>query len=183
VDDDVVRRVELLAVPGIGQDSLRAVKLVADDAAVQMLAGDLAALGVEGVAVAVAGRISEDGDVAVLVQPPKLAVVRDVAPDEVAAGLAPGRAFHPESAGPEPLDRGVALTEGGKPGIEDDDVGIGVALGQGVRTVVAAGASHVLSGVPSLSWWDRGQRTPAAVADSTGDGGARGGRRGRHHAV
>src|SRR5436189_171415 len=43
VHGDVVGRVQLFAIPGVGQDGDRSVELVADDAAVEMLAGDLAA--------------------------------------------------------------------------------------------------------------------------------------------
>src|SRR5262249_57744294 len=101
--------------------------LVADDPAVRVLAGDLAALEVERVAVAVAGGIAEDGDLAVLVRAPELDVVRDVAPDEVAPDAAPGRPLGPRHAGVEALDGRVADLVLGEPGIEGHYVGVGVA--------------------------------------------------------
>ena len=82
--------------------------LVADDAAVAVLAGDLPALEVEGVAVAVAGGIAEEADVAVFLEPAQLHVVGDVAPEEIAADAVPGRALGPQHSGVEPLDGRVA---------------------------------------------------------------------------
>src|SRR5262249_62172219 len=51
----VVRRIEALAIEGISDDRYRPVVLVADDPPGQVLAGDLPALKIEGVAVAVVG--------------------------------------------------------------------------------------------------------------------------------
>src|SRR5437868_12764032 len=59
---DVVRRVERLAVKGIRDDSHRAVVLPAHDAPEEILAGELPALMVEGIAVRVIGRLAERGD-------------------------------------------------------------------------------------------------------------------------
>src|SRR5947209_2837243 len=53
---EVVRRVERLAVVRVGDDGHRAVVLPAHDAAVEMLARDLAPLKIERIAVAVVGR-------------------------------------------------------------------------------------------------------------------------------
>src|SRR5262245_34898094 len=64
VGDDVVRRVQALAVVGVGDDGDRAVVLVADDAPREVLAGELAALEVEGVAVAVVRGHPEDAHAA-----------------------------------------------------------------------------------------------------------------------
>ena len=63
---DVVRRVELLAIIGIGNHGRRAVVLVAHDAAREMLAGELTALEIEGIAVAVVRGHSEHADAAVV---------------------------------------------------------------------------------------------------------------------
>src|SRR5262249_15789593 len=118
-----------LPLPLIGQDGDGAVVLVADDAAVAVLEGNLAALEVEGIAIAVAGRLAHDADVAVVVEPAELHVVGDVAPDEVLADAAPGRPFRPEHAGVQTLDGRVAdlvLAEGR---VEADEVRVGVADG------------------------------------------------------
>src|SRR5258705_10152335 len=72
------------------------------------LAGDLPPLAVEGVAVRVIGRRAEDADMAVLLEPAHLPVIRNVAPDEIAAGAVIGRAFRPAEAGGDALDRGIA---------------------------------------------------------------------------
>ena len=107
----------------------RAVVLVADHAAVAVLAGELAALVVEGVAVAVVGGLRNSADVAVLLEPAHLAVVGDVAPDQVLADAVPGRPFGPERAGVEALDRRVADLVFGEALVEHDDVRVGIAHG------------------------------------------------------
>src|SRR5436190_784809 len=127
MNDDVVGRVEPLAVPLVGQHGGLAVVLVADHAAVAVLAGQLAALVVEGVAVAVAGRLADDADVAVFVEPAELAVVGYVTPDQVIAAAIPGRPFGPEAAGEKPLDRRVADLVLRQALVEHDDVLIGIA--------------------------------------------------------
>ncbi len=65
----VVGGVERLSVERVREYRDRAVMFVADDLPVAMLAGNLAALPVKGVAVAVAGRSPERADVAILLQP------------------------------------------------------------------------------------------------------------------
>jgi hypothetical protein len=68
-----------------------------------VFAGKLAAFEIERVAVAVAGRIAEGGDAAILFDPAHLDVVGDVAPDEVAADAVPRRTLGPERSGVERL--------------------------------------------------------------------------------
>ena len=106
--DDVVRRVEPLALELVGDHGDRAVRLVAHDAAAAVLAGELAALEVEGVAVAVAGWIAKHGHATVVVDPAHLHVVGDVAPDQIAADAVPCRTFGPQRPRVQPLDRRVA---------------------------------------------------------------------------
>jgi hypothetical protein len=61
-----------------------------------VLTGDLPALVVERVAVAVAGWIAEAArDVIVLLEPAQILVVGNVAPQQVAADAAPRRPFGP----------------------------------------------------------------------------------------
>src|SRR5204863_9179864 len=102
--NDVVRRVERLAVVLVSDDRHRAVVLVANDAPGEVLARELTALEVEGVAVAVVRRSAEDGDAAVVVEPAELLLVRDVTPHEVPALRAPRRALRPQRARPDPHD-------------------------------------------------------------------------------
>jgi hypothetical protein len=64
-----------------------------------MLAGELPALEVERIAIAVVRRIPEDADATVVLRPAHLAIVRDVAPNEVAPLRAPGRALGPQETG------------------------------------------------------------------------------------
>ncbi len=61
--------------------------LVADDLPIAVLAGDLAALSVEEVAMTVAGRRAEDAHVAVLSRSAVLDIIRDDAPEEIAGTL------------------------------------------------------------------------------------------------
>src|SRR5207249_10142297 len=107
VDRAVVGRIEPFALPPVGEHGDLARVLVAHDAPVAVLERNLPALPVERVAVGVAGRIAEHADVAVLVQPAELDVVRDVAPDQVPADAAPRRTLGPEHAGVQALDRRV----------------------------------------------------------------------------
>ncbi len=111
----------------VGDDGDRAVRLIADHAAAAVFAGKLAAFEIEGVAVAVAGGIAEDGDAAVFFDPAHLDVVGDVAPDQIAADAVPGRAFRPKRAGVEAVDDGVADDVAAEAIVERDDVGIGVS--------------------------------------------------------
>src|SRR5439155_8996281 len=98
--DDVVGRVEPLAVVLVGDERDGPVVLVAHHAPGQVLARELAALEVERVAVAVVRRLAEHGHAAVVLQPPELPVVGDVAPDEIASLAAPRGAFRPQRARP-----------------------------------------------------------------------------------
>src|SRR5258705_10660499 len=74
-----------------------------------MFAGELAALEVERVAVRVVGRRAKDSDATVVLRPSHLPIVGNVAPQQIAALRAPGRAFGPQQSGIEALDRRVGL--------------------------------------------------------------------------
>ncbi len=91
----VVRGVELLAVDLLGEHGRLAVVLVAHDLAGAMLAGDLAALVVERVPVAVPRRVPVRRHAPVFFNPAHLHVVRDVAPHQVLAIAVPRRPFGP----------------------------------------------------------------------------------------
>jgi hypothetical protein len=83
--------------------------LVAHNLARAVLAGDLAPLIVECVAVGVASRIAEAArDVIVLLEKAQLLIIRDIAPQQIPSDRVPGRAFGPQRAGVQPLDRRVA---------------------------------------------------------------------------
>src|ERR1017187_7551756 len=91
-----------------------------------MLAGELAALVVEGIAVAVTRGLAHDADVAVVLQPAQLAVIGNVAPDEVTPDAVPRRTLGPQVAGIEPLNRRIADL-GLELLVEDHNVGVRIA--------------------------------------------------------
>src|ERR1700726_4276896 len=94
-----------------------------------MLAGDEPSLAVAGIAVGMVRGLAKDADRAGFFLPLHDAVVRDVAPQEVAAVTEPHRALGPTKPGRQPLDgsaeRRLDLIEAR---IERLDRGIGVAL-------------------------------------------------------
>src|SRR5215213_7738280 len=101
--------------------------LIAHEAPAAMFARELTALMIEGVAVAVVRRPTEHRDTAVVFDVAELAIVGDVAPDEIAPLRAPGGALVPHAAGEEALDCGVVDPELRKCRIDSDDVRIGIA--------------------------------------------------------
>ena len=92
---DVVGRVQPLAVVHVGDQSDRAVVLVAHHASREVLARELAALEIKRVAIAVVRRHAEHTHAAVVLEPAQLPVVGDVAPHEVATLTVPRRPFGP----------------------------------------------------------------------------------------
>src|SRR5205085_10593451 len=107
VRGNVVRRIQPLAHVGFRDRGDRPVMFVSRDTAARVLARDLPSLEVECVAVAVVRWIPKYGDAAVIVNPSPLDAHRHVAPHEVLALTAPGRAFGPLAAGPEPVNGAV----------------------------------------------------------------------------
>src|ERR1039458_1858766 len=91
-----------------------------------MLAGELAALVVEGIAVAVTRGLAHDADVAVVFQPAQLAVIGNVAPDAVTRDAVPRRTLGPQVAGIKPLNRRIADL-GLELLVEDHNVGVRIA--------------------------------------------------------
>jgi len=89
-----------------------------------MLAGELAALVVERIAVGVVGGTAEHADTAVILGPSHLPVVGNIAPHEEAPLRVPRRALGPQQPGMKPLDRGVGLREVFERRIDRDDVGV-----------------------------------------------------------
>ena len=136
--DDVVRRAQALAVPGVRDERDRSVVLVADDAPCQVLARQLAAVEVERVAVAVVRRKSIQRHVAVVIDPTPLTIVRNVAEDEISADAVPRRTFEPQPSGPETLNRRVRLDEAVERRIDGQDVRVvEVQVRRRVRAEVA----------------------------------------------
>src|SRR4051812_15979889 len=127
--DDVVGRVQALALELVGDDGDCAVRLVADDASATVLTGELAAFKIERVAIRVAGGVAEDGDAAIVFDPAHLDVVGDIAPDHVTSDAVPRGALGPLSAGVKTLDGGVADHVAAETIIERDDIGVGILDG------------------------------------------------------
>src|SRR5690606_35509668 len=95
---EILGSIEPAALIAVGDDADPAIGFIAQHAASAVLGGQLPALKVEGVAVAVAGRFTEVRDAAVVLYPAQLPVTGDVAPDQVAAHPVPGRPFRPQGA-------------------------------------------------------------------------------------
>src|SRR6266550_4842213 len=123
---DVIRRVERLTVKGIRNHGHRAVMLPAHNASEKILAGELPALMVEGIAVRVVGRPAERRDPSVLPDITVLNVAGYVAEDEILPLARPSRAFGPIGAGPHPADRRTPQPDTVEGGIDDDDIRVGI---------------------------------------------------------
>jgi len=91
-----------------------------------VLTTDQPALAVARIAVGVIARRAEYADVAVVLEPAHHAVVRNVAPDQVAAIGEVDGPLGPTEPGGDPLDRGVALP-GSEALVEHLDARVGVA--------------------------------------------------------
>ncbi len=122
VHDRIVRRIEWCAVEPVGEHGNGLIMLVADDLPIAVLAGDLAALSVEEVAVTVAGRRAEDAHVAVLSRSAVRDIIRDDAPEEIAGDPVPGCKVQP---GTGSRDGGIALKELAAAGNDGQDVVLG----------------------------------------------------------
>src|SRR5690242_20845923 len=96
---DIVGRIQPLAFKFIGDHGYGPGIFVARDAASAMLAGKLAALKIEGVAVAISRGTAEHADAIVLFPPAHLHVIRNVAPHQVAAYAIPCGPFRPQRSG------------------------------------------------------------------------------------
>ena len=122
---NIVRRIETLAVELRRNDRHGAVQLVAHDTARDVLAGKLAPLEIERIAVAVVRRCAEDGDAAVVLDPAQLTIVRNVAPHKIFAFGTPRRALGPQSTGPQALNRRIGLAQTIERGLDCQNVGVG----------------------------------------------------------
>ena len=80
MDHGVVRSIQSLAIPFVGDHRNLAVIFVADDSAIPVLARDLPTAVIERVAIAVAGRMTELTHMTVVFDQAKLGISRNVAP-------------------------------------------------------------------------------------------------------
>ena len=125
--DDVVGRVQALAIEGIHQHSDAAIVLGARDAARAVFAGYQPSLAVARVAVAVVRRRAEGRDQPGFLAPAHHAVVRDVGKQEVAAIAKPHWPFRPARPRPQALDHGAADAIRVEARVERFDGRVGVA--------------------------------------------------------
>src|ERR1051325_4961796 len=126
-DHDIVGARQLLTLEALGQYRDGAVIFGAGQPLRVHLAGDQPPLAIAGIAVGVVRRLAEDADRAGLLLPFHNAVVRDVAPQKVAAVAEPNRPLGKTAARRDPLDRGIAEHQRGKTRIDGLDVSVGVA--------------------------------------------------------
>ena len=124
MNHNVVGSVERLALPIIGQHRDSARVLESDDAARVVFASELPAFIIERVAVRIVRRRAESADVPVFLHPAQLAIVRDIAEDQVSSAAVPGRTLRPTQPRVEPFDGRVVRFELGKARIQDHNVGI-----------------------------------------------------------
>src|SRR6516162_5224793 len=103
--------------------------LPAHDAAVKVLAGELATLEIQRIAVGVVRRASERSDPAVLPDVAALRVAGHIAEHQVLALARPGWALRPLRPGPQPAHRTVARCELPERRINNDDVGVRIDRG------------------------------------------------------
>src|SRR6185437_3653658 len=103
-DNDVVGRVQLLAVVLVGDDGDRAVELGPSDPSPAMLASDQSSLSIDGVAVRVHRRLAEYADVTVILRNSHDAVVGNVAEHHVAPCREVARTLGPAESGCDALN-------------------------------------------------------------------------------
>src|ERR1700678_1374195 len=102
---EVVGRIERLAFEIVGQHFQRSVMLPAHHAAKEILAGELAALEIERVSVAVIGGPAERRDLAGFPDITVLRVALHVTEERILALGAPCRSFSPFQAGMDAMDQ------------------------------------------------------------------------------
>src|SRR5215207_10627607 len=117
--DDVVWAVEALALEAVGDDGDAPVMLRARDAPVAVLAGDEPALPVDDVAVGITCGITEHAGLPGGLVPSQHAVVRDIAPDEIAMRREVSRSLGPAAALVELFDLRCDLDEVAEAVVED----------------------------------------------------------------
>ena len=103
-DNQVVRRVELLAVVLVGDDGDRAVEFGSGDPSATVFASEQASFPIDGVAVRVHRRLAVDADVTVVLRKAHDAVVGNVREQHVASCREVDRTLRPAEPGCDALD-------------------------------------------------------------------------------
>ncbi|MNH87404.1 hypothetical protein D3C73_398860 [compost metagenome] len=129
--DDVVRRIQLLALVGVGKNRDRAVMLRAGDAAGQVFACNQAALQVAAMAVGIVGIGVEHAPCLVRFVELHDAVVRNIANQQILAVTEIDRTFQPASAGGNLFQRSAGNTVFRKARVENLNGRIGIDRGGG----------------------------------------------------
>src|ERR1700691_4772177 len=119
-----------LAVVAIGAQGDGAIMFGAYHAPAAMLAADQPAFAIDGVAIGVVRRLTEDAEVIVVLDQAHHPVVRNVAENQVAARGEIGRTLGPAKAGRDPLNRAGAGAALETLFIDDFDVFVGIAGGR-----------------------------------------------------
>ena len=94
-----------------------------------MFAGKLATFVIEGVTDAVARWVSENGYPAVVLEPPHLDVVGNIAPDQIPADSVPRGTFRPQCSEMQSPDDGIADDVFLEAAVECDNIGIRILDG------------------------------------------------------
>src|SRR5438132_1604812 len=121
---NVVRRIQPFSFELIRNNGDRSIRLVAHHAPSAVFARKLPALVVEGVAVAVAGRIPKYRDASIILDPSHLHVVRDITPNQISADTIPCRPFGPQRPKVQTPNDRVADDKSAEPVIQSDNIRI-----------------------------------------------------------
>src|SRR6516165_5708646 len=125
--DDIVGRVKWFSIPAISQDGDVTVVLKAHDSPRIMFAADQSSFVIKRTAVGIIRRLTEYADVSVFVQTPELAIIGNIAPDQVPSPGIPSTTFGPGCTGPEPLNSGIDQLVAGESVVQHYDSGIRVS--------------------------------------------------------
>ena len=141
---DVIGRVEFLPAKTIGQDGRLAITFIPDDSPVPMFAGKLPPLEVKGVSIAVSTGLSKVVHPAIVLNPSQLAIIGNVAPDQVLSYAVPSRPLGPKHVrtGIYSADGCIAQTIFPESRIQDQNVGIGVTRRVGSRPIPGIQGTH-----------------------------------------
>ena len=106
-DNDIIWGVEFPALEPVGEHRHRSIMPGPGHAPGKMLAGDKPPLPVDAIAIRVLRWLAKHRYRPISVVESHHPVVRDIGPDEIAAGGKPGRTLAPAPARPQPFDMGV----------------------------------------------------------------------------
>src|SRR5271165_1168757 len=136
--------------------------LPAHDPAVEVLAGELATLEIERIAVGVARRTAECSDPAVLPDVAVLRIAGHIAEHQVLTLARPGWTLRPLRTGPQPAHGAIARCELPERRIDDDDVGVGIDRGVARAPIARRGGNRARRRAElGIGGWARLRHHPA----------------------